>query len=278
MAITVGTLTDMPKTGDGADVFVKHNASAPPGFFAAEAAGLEWLTVEGGVPCVQVIAHDATSLTLRRLYPSVPTAPAAREFGARLARTHNAGAPAFGVGPAGHTGDGFFGPMSQPLPMSLAGHGSWGAFYARERLTPILHMARPRLGAEVHDAVAAVAEVCRTGAFDDDDGPARLHGDLWSGNVMWTVDGAVLIDPAAHGGHRETDLAMLALFGCPFSDDVLAGYQSVQPLRAGWQERVDLHQLYPLLAHVVLFGGGYAGQVEVAARRTLAIAGKLRIE
>ncbi|OMC33991.1 fructosamine kinase [Mycobacterium sp. GA-1841] len=268
----------MPKAADGAGVFVKRNASAPAGFFAAEAAGLKWLAVDHGVPCVQVIDQDATSLTLRRLQPSTATAHAARTFGVRLARTHNAGAPAFGAGPAGYAGDGFFGPMSQPLPMSLDGHDSWGTFYAGERLTPMLHLAQPRLGTEVHDAVAAVAEMCCAGAFDDNDGPARLHGDLWSGNVMWTADAAVLIDPAAHGGHRETDLAMLALFGCPFLDDVLAGYQSVQPLRAGWRDRVDLHQLYPLLAHVVLFGASYVGQVELAARRTLVSVGKLRNE
>ena len=89
---------------------------------------------------------------------------------------------------------------------------------------------------------------------------------------MWTAEGAVLIDPAAHGGHRETDLAMLALFGCPFFDEVLSGYQSVRRLRDGWRDRVPLHQLYPLLAHVVLFGGGYGHQTQAAAAAALALA------
>ncbi|WP_019699284.1 fructosamine kinase family protein, partial [Mycobacterium avium] len=124
--------------------------------------------------------------------------------------------------------------------------------------------------ASTRDAIGAVAARCRAGDFDDDDGPARLHGDLWSGNVMWTPDGVVLIDPAAHGGHRETDLAMLALFGCPHYDAVLAGYQQVRALKPGWRNRIGLHQLYPLLAHVVLFGGGYAGQTDAAARAALA--------
>lgn len=264
----------MPTVSDRADVFVKRSASAPSGFFAAEAAGLNWLAAAtGGVPCVRVIDYDATSLTLERLYPVAPTAHAARVFGARLAHTHAAGAPVYGTGPGGQRGDGFFGPMSQPLPMPLVGYPSWGVFYADARLGPMAQLAAPRLSAAARDAVDAVAERCRTGRFDDDDGPARLHGDLWSGNVMWTVDGAVLIDPAAHGGHRETDLAMLALFGFPFLDEVLAGYQGERPLRPGWRDRVDLHQLYPLLAHVVLFGGSYAGQVEAAARRVLATAG-----
>ncbi|OBB26980.1 fructosamine kinase [Mycolicibacterium peregrinum] len=266
----------MPNAADRADVFVKRNASAPAGFFAAEAAGLNWLPVADGVPCVPVIGYDATSLTLQRLHPMRPTAQAARVFGEQLAHTHDAGAPAFGAGPDGYGGAGFFGPMSQPLPMSLAHHDSWGTFYADERLLPMGHLAAGRLNAGAQDAIAAVADLCRAGAFDDDDGPARLHGDLWTGNVMWTAAGAVLIDPAAHGGHRETDLAMLALFGFPFLDDVLAAYRSVRPMRDGWRDRVDLHQLYPLLAHVVLFGGGYAGQAEAAARRILA--GKLRIE
>jgi fructosamine-3-kinase len=88
--------------------------------------------------------------------------------------------------------------------------------------------------------------------------PSRVHGDLWNGNVLWSEDGAVLIDPAAHGGHRESDLAMLALFGLPFLEPLLAAYHEVHPLAAGWRERVGLHQLYPLLVHAVLFGRGYA--------------------
>jgi fructosamine-3-kinase len=129
--------------------------------------------------------------------------------------------------------------------------------------------AAPRLSAAGRIAVAGVIKRCAAGDFDTEDEPARLHGDLWSGNVIWTPDGAVLIDPAAHGGHRESDLAMLALFGCPYLDEVLAGYQAVRPLAVGWQRRIGLHQLYPLLAHVVLFGGGYGRQSEAAARSAL---------
>jgi fructosamine-3-kinase len=88
---------------------------------------------------------------------------------------------------------------------------------------------------------------------------------------MWTAGGAVLIDPAAHGGHRETDLAMLALFGGPHLDTIIDGYQHHRPLRDGWRGRIGLHQLYPLLAHVVLFGGGYARRTHEAARSALAV-------
>lgn len=252
--------------------FVKHRAGAPAGFFTAEAAGLQWLSaVEGGVPCAQVIAVDDASLTLRRMESMSPTPEAARTFGGRLAVTHDAGAPAFGAGPDGWDGPGFFGPLSQPLPMSLRRHRDWGEFYAEERLAPMAELAAPRLDAGARDAVDYVVARCRAGDFDDDDRPARLHGDLWSGNVMWTPDGVVLIDPAAHAGHRETDLAMLALFGCPHYDTVIAGYQEARLLRLGWRDRIGLHQLFPLLAHVVLFGGGYAQQTHACARAALTI-------
>ena len=250
--------------------FVKRNPSAPPKFFACEAAGLKWLgAVDGGVRCAQVVDHDESSLTLRRLNSVPPTRDAALDFGARLAVTHDAGAAAFGAAPKGWTGPGFFGPLSHPLPMPLTSHDSWGKFYAVERLAPMADRAAPRLTSSGRHAIDDVVKRCAAGDFDTTDIPARLHGDLWSGNVVWTTDGVVLIDPAAHGGHRETDLAMLALFGCPYLADVLNGYQSVHVLSPGWQERVPLHQLYPLLAHVVLFGGGYAGQTEAAARSAL---------
>lgn len=252
--------------------FVKRNPAAPAGFFACEAAGLQWLSAaDGGVPCAQVVSFDDTSLTLRRLESAGPSPEAAREFGGRLAVTHDAGAQAFGAGPDGWDGPGFFGPLSQPLPMSLRRHRDWGEFYAEERLAPMAELAAPRLDAATRDGVDSVAARCRAGDFGDDDRPARLHGDLWSGNVMWTPDGVVLIDPAAHAGHRETDLAMLALFGCPHYDAVIAGYQDVRPLRPGWHDRIGLHQLFPLLAHVALFGGGYAQQTHACARAALTI-------
>ena len=257
-------------------MFVKRSTSAPPGFFACEAAGLQWLSAaDGGVPCARVIAYDDTSLMLERLAAAAPSRSAAYEFGRRLACTHDAGADGFGAPPGGWTGPGYFGPLQQPLPMSYCEADRWGRFYAAERLVPMADRASTRLDTPTRDAIDAVVARCIAGGYDDGDPPARLHGDLWSGNVMWTPAGAVLIDPAAHGGHRETDLAMLALFGFPHFASVIEGYQSHRPLRDGWRDRIGLHQLYPLLAHVVLFGGGYAGQTKAAASNALRV-GKQR--
>jgi fructosamine-3-kinase len=147
---------------------------------------------------------------------------------------------------------------------------SWPEWYAADRLLPYLRTARDAgaLTGEAAREIEAVADRL-PGLPGPAEPPARLHGDLWSGNVLWSPAGAVLIDPAAHGGHRETDLAMLALFGCPHLDTVLAAYDEAAPLAAGWRDRVPLHQLFPLLVHVVLFGGGYAAQALAAARAAL---------
>ncbi|MGE5691596.1 MAG: fructosamine kinase family protein, partial [Pseudomonadota bacterium] len=96
--------------------------------------------------------------------------------------------------------------------------------------------------------------------------PARLHGDLWSGNVLWSGGRAYVIDPIAYGGHREVDLAMLALFGNP-APALLRAYDEVHPRAPGHEERVALWQLLPLLVHAVLFGGSYGAAVDRAARR-----------
>ena len=250
--------------------FIKQRADAPAAFFEAEAAGLAWLRrAPEGVRVASVIRTEPGLIELERVPEARPTPEAAHEFGAALARTHAAGAAAFGARPDGWTGPLFIGRREMPA----TNESSWGAFYARDRVLPFLEVA---LGvgnvAPAHeDKIRAACELVASGVLDDSDEPSRIHGDLWAGNVLWSPDGVVLIDPAAHGGHRETDLAMLALFGCPFFDEVIAGYETTSPLRAGWRDRVGLHQLHPLAVHAAGHGPGYGVALWRAAQSVLAL-------
>ncbi|WP_419228071.1 fructosamine kinase family protein [Gordonia sp. CPCC 205515] len=251
------------------NVFRKERRGDDPDFFRAEAAGLRWLG-DGGGPVVEVLDVGDDHIDLARLATHRPDPTAGRDFGAALARMHDAGAPLFGSPPAGYLGRQFIGER----PLSSTTHQRWGEFYAAERIEPYLApaIAAGFLGAAdaaiTREACVAIAD----GVFDDDEPPARIHGDLWTGNVVWTPTGVVLIDPAAHGGHRETDLGMLALFGCPCLDAVIDGYQTVHPLRAGWRERVPLHQLHPLAVHAAGHGPSYGTALGRAAAATLALA------
>lgn len=262
-----------------ADPFVKSRAGAPEGFFAAEAAGLAWLAgarPSGGalVPPVLEVAHER--IVLPRVEQVDPAPQVAEAFGRELAATHAAGAPHHGAPPAGWRGDGWVGtaPLRHLLdaPATSAG-ASWGAFFARCRLAPHLAAARDA-GAVDDDDARAVERLCarlEDGAAEDGRPPARLHGDLWAGNALWTAAGVVLVDPAAHGGHAETDLAMLALFGLPHLERVLAAYDEAAPLADGWRDRVPLHQVHPLLVHAQLFGGSCGAAAGSAARAALSV-------
>jgi fructosamine-3-kinase len=240
----------------GGRAFVKTRADAPAGEYAAEAAGLRWLGEPGCLGVPEVLGASNEVLVLEWL----DEGPAGDEalLGRGLATVHAAGADAFGGdGPAR------IGPLvlpNEPLP-------DWPSFYAERRLRPLLGPARDR-GALSAGGVEAVERVCDRMA--DLAGPpepaARLHGDLWSGNVLWSGGRPFVIDPVAYGGHREVDLAMLRLFGSP-GPRLPAAYEEVAPLADGHEDRVALYQLFPLLVHAVLFGGGYGASVERSARR-----------
>ncbi len=247
----------------------KSTRSAPPDYAAWEAAGLRWLAAPQAAPVVTVLDVGPTHLDLQFLTSTSADRAAARAFGAALAILHRAGAASFGAPPDGWTGDGYFGPADGPLPFPLGSWTTWGHFFAEARVTPMARLLRDRRQLDAADAAALdrLATRLAAGAFDTGDPPARIHGDLWSGNLIWTAAGAVLIDPAAHGGHHENDLALLALFGAPYLADIRAGYADVAPLATGWQGRVALHQLHCVLVHAALFGGGYASQALTIARQ-----------
>lgn len=250
---------------DGGIVLAKRGAG--PGAARAEAAGLRWLAASDTVPVPDVRGEDEDWLVIDRVAPGRPTPEGAERFGRELAALHLSGAPCHGTPPPGGPRDAWIG----LAPMRDEPGAEWPQWYAEHRVLPYLRRAVDE-GALGRDDAAVVERVCRRlpDLAGPPEPPARLHGDLWNGNVLWDEGGrAWLIDPAAHGGHRETDLAMLRLFGCPHPERVAAGYQEVAPPAPGWEERVPLHQLFPLLVHTVLFGGGYAGQAIAAARSAL---------
>ncbi len=248
---------------------MKSRPDAPPGFFEAEAAGLRWLAAAGGASVARVVSVEPGRIELERVEEGRPDAEAARAFGRDLARTHAAGARAFGAAPDGWDGPLYIGRREMPRTTATR----WGVFYASARVLPFVGVAARagNLRREEADLVRAACERIARGDFDDDEPPARIHGDLWNGNVLWSSAGVVLIDPAAHGGHRETDLAMLALFGCPHLQTVLRAYEEAAPLRSGWRARVPLHQLHPLAVHAAGHGRSYGVALAEAARATLAL-------
>jgi fructosamine-3-kinase len=241
---------------------VSGPASGQGGAFAAEATGLRWLAAAGAVPVPYVLGVDETALVISMVPAGAATADAAYRFGSDLARLHAAGADGFGAPWPGFIAS---------LPLDNASGTSWPQWYAERRLLPFLRLAvsSGALGAE--DAKLVDAVIDRIGSLAGPaEPPSRIHGDCWSGNVLWSGGRGWLIDPAAHGGHRETDLAMLALFGSPHLDSILLGYTAVTPLAPGWRSRVPLNQLHPLLVHACLFGASYRSAVCSAARSLLA--------
>ena len=250
---------------DGRRVFAKHHPDAAPGSFRAEAAGLAWIAEAGALrtPAVLAVDEGEAPLLVLEWIEREGGAPAGRgeEFGRALAALHRAGAPSFGAAE-----DGWIGPLPQangPLP-------TWADFYTERRLAPL---ARRAVGARLLEhAFLDGLERLRARLPElagPPEAPARLHGDLWSGNALLdAAGGPAVIDPAAYGGHREMDLAMMRLFG-GFPPAAHAAYAEAAPLAPGHGERVGLWQLYPVLVHVCLFGGGYAAQARELLSRYL---------
>jgi len=233
---------------------------------SAEAAGLRWLGEADAVRVPEVRGYDEEWLVTELVGGGQPTHHAAERLGRGLAALHTAGAPAFGAAPPKGPAEAWIG----LAPMENAQGEDWPRWYAEHRVLPYVRRAVDE-GTLDTDEAAAIEQACARlpAVAGPAEPPARLHGDLWNGNVLWGPVEAALIDPAAHGGHRESDLAMLQLFGCPHLDEVLRGYESVAPLADGRLDRVGLHQMFPLLVHAVLFGRGYAEQALSTAKAAL---------
>ena len=247
---------DAATLADGREVFIKTNDKAAPEMFPAEARGLAWLDEAGAVRVPAVIAAEPRFLILELLRPGRPARSFDEDLGSGLAALHRASAPHFGL-----DHDNFIG----RLPQSNSTATRWSEFWRRERIEPQVRRATDAgLMSPAMTRGFALLLASLEARVGPDEPPARLHGDLWGGNLMCDDQGAPsLIDPAAYGGHREVDLAMMRLFG-GFNPRTFAAYDEVFPLASGHADRVCLYQLYPLLVHLNLFGGTYVGAVESA--------------
>jgi fructosamine-3-kinase len=254
------------RLADGRQAFVKTRRHTVPGEYAAEARALGWLAEPGALPVPEVLEVHEHYLVLDWIEPGQLDGAGEERLGRGLAAVHAAGAAHFGD-PFG-THRGYDGARIGSLRLPNDPADDWPSFYVQRRLEPLMRLATER-GVLSAAGVQALVRVCAR--IDELAGPpeppARLHGDLWWGNVLADCHGLPwLIDPSAYGGHREVDLAMLALFGRP-PRRVFAAYSELHPLADGADERVELWQLLPLLVHAVLFGGAYGVAVERAALR-----------
>jgi fructosamine-3-kinase len=244
---------------DGRRVFVKLYGSGAA-MVDAEAHGLAWLAAAKAirVPEVLSVGHgEVPYLALEWLEPAGRAPDFDERLGRELATLHTSHAPSFGL-----ERDNFIG----SLPQRNDTCADWPTFFRTQRLEPMIERASSLLGSKLlrdfERLHTRLPELC-----GPPEPPARLHGDLWSGNLVADEQGGpALIDPAVYGGHREIDLAMMKLFG-GFGSRVFDAYDEAHPLAHGWSERVPLYQLYPLLVHVNLFGRGYIGQLTHALHR-----------
>jgi fructosamine-3-kinase len=265
---------------DGRALFVKTLADAEPGTFATEADGLEWMREAAGT-CVPLVAalHDPVDthtdtprfLALEWIEPGHLDEDGAHQLGQGLACMHKAAAPAHGFapGPRAHLPDGHYQPLrlGPEVVLPNVATDSWPEFYAEHRVKPLVRQLRDR-GLYDDTAARVFDRLCDRlpDLSGPDEPPARLHGDLWIGNVHAGADGhPYLIDPVAHGGHREFDLSLLRLFGNP-GEACFAAYDEIYPRAPGYEERETLWAIVPILWHAVLLAGAYPSQALSMAR------------
>jgi len=238
--------------------FVKKNSSSLyPQMFEKEALGLKILADTGEIPVPEVVAWDETNeeafLIMKYIPPGTKSADFWETFAKRLAALHGHTDKMFGLDHDNYIGS---------LPQSNRRYRSWTDFFREERLEFQVKMARNagKIGSNTIRQFERFYQ--KLEEIFPDEPPALIHGDLWGGNFIVNPEGeAVIIDPAVYYGHREMDLGMSQLFG-GFHHSFYKAYNRYFPLEPGWQERLDYCNLYPLMVHVNLFGGGYLGSVK----------------
>ena len=257
-AVGGGSINDAYRldTNEGC-FFVKVNsADRFPSLFEAEADGLHRLAAAGVIRVPKVIGHgedhNDSYLLLEHISAGARTEAFWEDLGRSLARLHTHTHDRFGL-----ARDNYIGSLKQVNTPSAR----WEDFLIQHRLEPFVKMARDKGRLGMGDVLRFERLYMRMPSLFPTEAPALLHGDLWNGNFLCDEHNApVLIDPAVYYGHREMDTAMSRLFG-GFEPAFYAAYQNERPLEQDWEERIDLCNLYPLLVHVNLFGGGYAQQV-----------------
>lgn len=244
------------KTGS-TTYFIKYNFSDKfPGMFSAEAKGLELLRNTGCIRIPQVI-HQGTSgkysfLLLEFIEEGRQTTNFWEHFGKNLAKLHKTSHTQFGLDHDNYIGS---------LPQQNHVHADWYTFLAEQRLLPLLKMSVDSGLLNSGDIKSFDRFMGNLSNLIPAETPSLLHGDLWSGNFITNPLGeACLIDPAVYFGHREMDIAMTKLFG-GFSPEFYQSYNKEFPLEKGWEKRVEINLLYPLLVHLLLFGESYSGQI-----------------
>ena len=265
-----GCIADAAVAGfaDGSSVFVKR-ASGVPGMFKCEAVGLRALGATGAIRVPQVLAVSSDALVLEMIEASPRRRNFFEDFGRRFANLHRHRGKA-----CGFPQDNFIGATpqpNQPLDGSWESAGEddgsgWPAFFLERRLRFQVHLAAERGGGELRRLLDRSEQHIMEMLGSALEPPVILHGDLWGGNYIVDECGeACLIDPATYYGNREADLAMTRLFG-GFDRAFYAAYVEESPLASGHEERLPIYQLYHVLNHYNLFGGGYYEQ----SRRILA--------
>lgn len=230
--------------------------------FEKEAKGLlhlaEAKSLRVPMPLLDGKYHQELFFVMEYIEPGAPAENFWELFGEGIAKLHTNSNEYFGF-----EHNNFIGSLAQ----SNNRHDAWAEFYSSERLIPLAHKANKR-GVLENEYVELVEKIsARLGSIFPEEKPALLHGDLWSGNFMADAKGdPVIFDPAIYYGNREMDIAMSLLFG-GFDNAFYASYNHHHPLQPGWEERVDLCQLYPLLVHLTLFGGSYHGRVVDIVKR-----------